>query len=437
MGLASSLLRLLTETLMARLSCVWLKLWLRLARRDTLAARRLMSLAQVTRDRAAARLAGRVLLEASPSDAALIEELGWQYLLLDDPETARRMYVNHARLVNDAIEPRLCRNAYMEPDRVSRCEPYVHVLRNVELETDYCAIAEGDKVYILETSGKNFGKHPYVRHRMTPDLESFLASWPAASRSLDQPFVLLGTDGGTNYSHWLARHVLKLALLEKAGVTESLPLLVNEDLRGYQVDLLDLLGISRDRLLPMPTGLVVRCREIIVPVLLMHHRKMRFGIDWLRERLASLLEPPASAQDLLFVSRRDSPNRVLLNEAEIADALTRRGFKTIVPGEMRFAEQVRSFSRARMVVGAHGAGLTNVMFAPAHARVLEIRSTNVFPMNDFQFISGQMGLEFREIVSDRYGEAQRTRYQHNHDFYVDADAVIKTVDRMLEGARAR
>src|SRR5689334_16268241 len=200
MGLASSLLRLLTETLVARLSCVWLKLWLRLARRDTLAARRLMSLAQVTRDRAAARLAGRVLLEANPSDAALIEELGWQYLLLDDPETARRMYVNHARLVKDPIEPRLCRNAYMEPDRVSRSEPYVHVLRNVELETDYCAIAEGDKVYILETSGKNFGKHPYVRHRMTPDLESFLASWPAASRSLDQPFVLLGTDGGTNYS---------------------------------------------------------------------------------------------------------------------------------------------------------------------------------------------------------------------------------------------
>jgi capsular polysaccharide biosynthesis protein len=409
-----------------------LRLWLGLARRDSGAARKLMARAIAARDRPAAQAACEALLRADPGDIASIDNLARIHLEGGKPKVAHALYVRRARLLREPIEPRLYRNAYMVPGLVDNNEPYTHVLRDVLLETTYCAIFEGDRVYILETSGRNLGKHPYVRHRFTSDGEWFVVSHPDATRTIDEPVVLLGTDGGTNYSHWLTRYVLKLALLEEAGIAASVPLLINEDLRRYQYELLELVGIGQDRLLPVSSGIMLRCREIIVPVQLRNHPKMRLGIDWLRARLARCIEPASQAEDLLFVSRRDSPNHVLLNEAEIENELTGRGFKTVVLSEMPFADQVRSFSRARMIVGAHGAGLSNLIFAPSGATIVEITSTNLRQMNDFRFIAGQMGQKHFEIVANRYAEDQPAIYHPNYNYYADAGAVVEMVDKILE-----
>ena len=40
---------------------------------------------------------------------------------------------------------------------------------------------------------------------------------------------------------------------------------------------------------------------------------------------------------------------------------------------MSIIEQVELFRKASHVIAAHGAGLTNILFAPADARILEIR----------------------------------------------------------------
>ena len=410
-----------------------LRLWLGLVRRDSGAARKLMAHAIAARDRRAAQTACEALLRANPDDIESIDNLARIHLEVGQPEIAHALYVRRAKLLREPIEPRLYRNAYMVPSLVASNEPYTHVLRDVLLETTDCAIFEGDRVYVLETTGRNLGKHPYVRHRFTSDGEWFIVSHPDATKTIDKPVILLGWDGGANYSHWLTRYVLKLALLEDAGIATSVPLLINADLLSYQYELLELLGIAQHRLLPVPRGITIRCREIIVPVHLRNHPKMRLGIDWLRARLAQCIEPASQAADLLFISRRDSPNHVLLNEAEIESALTSRGFRTVVLSGMPFADQVRSFSRARVVVGAHGAGLSNLIFAPSGAAVVEITSTNLRQMNDFKFIAGQMGQKHFEIVANRYAEDQPTIYHPNYNYYADADAVIEVVDKILQG----
>jgi capsular polysaccharide biosynthesis protein len=47
------------------------------------------------------------------------------------------------------------------------------------------------------------------------------------------------------------------------------------------------------------------------------------------------------------------------------------------PEELSFADQVRIFSECAVVLAQHGAGLTNILFAPDRCRVLEIHGPDV------------------------------------------------------------
>ena len=331
--------------------------------------------------------------------------------------------------------PQVYKVGYMRPDLVQQGLPYVALLKDVLVETGFGAVFEDrtSRLYINETSGRNPANHPYLCGPHSLDRRFFPMCCPAPDFTLDAPLVLLGTDGG-NYSHWLSRNVMKLYLLEGAAVPHDLPLLVNEDLRNYQLEFLELLGIPRGRLLPVPPGLI-RCREVYVPTNLRNHPHMRRAIEWLRARLAHLLAPPASARDLLFVSRRDSRERVLLNEAELEEQLLPLGFRTVALGELTVREQIAAFSRARVIVAAHGSGLTNLMFAPPGAAVLEITNTKIHRMNDFRLIASQMGQTHAEVVSDSYPPNQRTEVLdeiQRHDFFVDIPTVMNRLQPLLE-----
>jgi len=196
-----------------------------------------------------------------------IEKLANRFMKSGNTEAAMKLY---ARLDGERIDSRvkLYESAYMDPARVARVEPYVFTLFNVNLETDHCAIFDGDKVYWRESSGRNFANHPYVHRRASRDLRFFAVSCPQPAAFIEEPFILLGTDGGANYSHWLSRNVLKLALLEMAGVPASLPILINEGVSNFQLEFIDLLGIPRSRLMPIKPRIVVRCREMFVPTTL-------------------------------------------------------------------------------------------------------------------------------------------------------------------------
>ena len=75
----------------------------------------------------------------------------------------------------------------------------------------------------------------------------------------------------------------------------------------------------------------------------------------------------------IYVSRRLAVRRHLSNEDEFLPLLKKHKFRKVYLEQMTITEQVKLFRTATHVIAAHGAGLTNVLFAPANARILEIR----------------------------------------------------------------
>jgi capsular polysaccharide biosynthesis protein len=364
------------------------------------------------------------VVELAPDHPRALWALAVLLLQAGDVEAA----VPHFARLDEAqsgsrVTTRRYRSALMDPERAARGEPYVGWREDVLLETNHCAIFAGDEVYFRETQDRTFANHPWVRGRVSPDGRDFVVSLPPVDRVIPEPFILLGTD--ENFSHWLERNLLKLAVLAADGIDDALPFLVNEDLRNYQREYLRLLGVPPERLMLVPRGLVLSCRRVVVPVTLRNRPRMRLGIDWLRARVADHMSPPALARDLVFVSRRDSSLRVMHNEAELEQALKPLGFTTFVAGEAPVTEQIRAFSRARVIVGAHGAGLTNLMFAPPGAFVLEIATPGSAMMEEFRFIAGAMGQRIVTLIAERPGDnARPDLIPLKWNFYVDVPQVL-------------
>ena len=288
------------------------------------------------------------------------------------------------------------------------------------LDTAFWSLMTADGlVYTADVHGKNLANSPLVNHRVSADACTIIASYQRPAERITGECILVG--GDENYSHWLFRNLLKLYALDKDGLFLAHPWLVNSDLRPHQLQYLDLLEVPRSKLRTVERGQVVHCEALLVPALLTSKAAIAEGIEWLRGRLSHLLVPRAEANALLYVSRADAAQRHVLNETALEDALKDLGFTTFVPGRCSVVEQIRAFSSARVIVAVHGAGLTNMVFAPSHAQYIEIVSSALGQMDDFRRIAAARGQVMTTFVSERYGRGQDIH--PNADFSVDVGAI--------------
>jgi capsular polysaccharide biosynthesis protein len=373
----------------------------------------------------------RRLLAVCADDAVALETLAVLELSAGN-NTAARDILDTAHRLDRLGGLRYADDALIDPARARSEGVYVAVLHNVEVETADWSILDGGRVYNTEAHNRALRKSPHVQGRASPHNDAYIFRLPAVTQTIEQPCVHLG--GDHNYCHWITRNLVKLGLLEGTP-HETLPLLVNADLRDYQREFLELMSIPAERLIPLARPSLVHLHELVVPTNLTNHVKMGIGTRWLRRRLAHCMDdaPPC---ERLFVSRRDARVRRLINEAAVEAALAPLGFTTIVPGEMTVREQIRRFSRAAIIVGAHGAAFGNLVFAPPGARVLEINSTFKAHIPDFTVLARICGLEFASVISDDYDFTRPEPYQADTDFAAGVDEVLATLRRHAPAAFA-
>jgi len=99
----------------------------------------------------------------------------------------------------------------------------------------------------------------------------------------------------------------------------------------------------------------------------------------------------------LYVSRSDAKLRRISNECDLLPILARRGFEVVLPGRLSFRDQIALFMSAEVVIGPHGAGLTNGLFARNRSRVLELFPANHLREHYF-LLTIAMGQSYRALI---------------------------------------
>jgi capsular polysaccharide biosynthesis protein len=243
---------------------------------------------------------------------------------------------------------------------------------------------------------------------------------------------VLTTRGSENYYHFLTDVLPRIELLRRAGV-DSDQYLVNRQTR-FQRDLLDHLGITADRCLSTEKYPHLRADELIVPSLPDDDlRTPPWIVPWLRSQF--LPAQVAAPHRRLYVGRGDTKRtRRVDNEAEVLAALVPLGFESIDPGAMSPADQVRAFAEAECIVGAHGAGLTNLAFCPSGAAVVELFAGDYVNECFWALATTVEGLRYRYLVGDGLVNSSwrsRTNRGVASDIRVDPRQVLRLLDDLL------
>jgi len=81
----------------------------------------------------------------------------------------------------------------------------------------------------------------------------------------------------------------------------------------------------------------------------------------------------SASQKKIYVSRKLAIKRHLSNEEEFLPILKKHNFHKVFLEHLSIPEQVKLFRSSSHIIAPHGAGLTNILFAHAGVKILEIR----------------------------------------------------------------
>lgn len=196
------------------------------------------------------------------------------------------------------------------------------------------------------------------------------------TREVEEEVILLGGPWCGAFYHWMNDFIPRLRLLLpelEARSQAPLKFLTLPPTR-FQSETLELMGISSSQLLPFDRT-AWRFRRLWVPSQMGHHMSTTpSNLRWLKSTLgqSSLRGGNVESPEKIYISRRDTERRRIINETALEQLLSRRGFVTLDGSQGTVQEQIRLFSRARVVVAAHGGALTHLSFAPPGALLIEI-----------------------------------------------------------------
>jgi hypothetical protein len=232
------------------------------------------------------------------------------------------------------------------------------------------------------------------------------------------------------YAHWVLDTLPRLLALDSLP-TDDLQIIVSRPLAEWHKESIALLGFEHVKFVALEDR-CLQLETLYFPSYVgdpgNHHPQ---ACRWLRERLVQGHEP-AQRNRRLYITRRSAERRRVLNEADLEPILSEHGFEIIEAEHLSFREQVYLFNQAEAIIGPHGAGLANVLFAPVGCKLLELFDPH--HMNVMYYaLADALGQEYWYIVGEAANTAgaQHTATGHD-DIYVSATEFAQTLRAMLK-----
>ncbi len=257
-----------------------------------------------------------------------------------------------------------------------------------------------------------------------------LTSWrlPRPER-LVGPHYTIATPADEGYHHWFIDTLPRLWAMDRVGTDLRVICSVS---KPWQIDSLKLLGLSEQQIVPLEHR-YLQPDVLVLPSYVGEPGYHPLGCAWLRERLCP--QPARRAWRRLYVTRRLAPRRRLVNEKDIEPLLEEYQFDIVEAERLTLREQIDRFAEAAVIMGPIGAGLTNMLFAPAGCKVLELRRQNE-TYNGFYILADTLGHEFWYLTCARASATAHVHGNAEHDdSLISVDALRATLEAMLASVR--
>jgi capsular polysaccharide biosynthesis protein len=277
------------------------------------------------------------------------------------------------------------------------CEPQAQALRDCFADTGYPAtsvtLTRLDDVFVgmpsavcVTTDGILIDETARVARRIDPSLAdvpfislSNNAFTPGDHIAIKDPVLHCFHRASPAYGHFVFDVLPVIALCREAIRAGQLKVLM-PSFPDWGYATLQTLGISRRRIMTIPSG-AARCNDVLIPntlttlnTFLPNPGLCKLPAKALGVDIATGWKS-AHEGSRIYLSRENQNNyfaRSVDNEVELRAALRALGFIILEPANMRFRDQVQAINNASIIVGAHGSGFGNLIFARAGTAVIDL-----------------------------------------------------------------
>ena len=258
----------------------------------------------------------------------------------------------------------------------------------------------------------------------------------------DERFGFIHSPWTAGYYHWLTESLPRSLVLRETH-PEVIPLLPSRKYAPY-VESLKAIGFDRIDFFPESKNAI--CSDCAFtdspsrfattnPALLARMKEIIF------QNIRQSADEPAS--EIVYVSRRKARGRRVVNEPELLANVADLGVREVAFEDLSFVEQVKLMAKTRLLIGIHGAGLTNLMFMPPGGSVIELlpKRHSIFDFNASRFsfrhdacylrLASDMGISHHYLE----GQAQNALWKKTHmaNIVIDPRQFRQTVETALHG----
>ena len=254
------------------------------------------------------------------------------------------------------------------PDKQKNFVRHLVSIRNGRINLDpWSFITDDDKLLFSESScyGPNPEDHWVFRSIKLPKVHKFAGN-------------TLFLSCRNNYWHLLADELCDLSLLTESGINlnEFDQIVFENSHYNTGKQLQEIFGLSKVNQVSLNKFLHIECEKLFFfkGTFCLSKHALSLVKYKIKSYLAESSAKSRESNKRIVVSRGTSNTRRWLNEDECMITLNSLGFKLIDPSKLSLSEQVDAFSNAEIILGPHGAGLTNLMFCNPGTKVIEIRA---------------------------------------------------------------
>jgi capsular polysaccharide biosynthesis protein len=178
-----------------------------------------------------------------------------------------------------------------------------------------------------------------------------------------------------SYHHWLWDDLPRL-MTALPHLPSDTQFLIPEKPKDYHIEALGALGIEQSRLVEHSAEVETKTENLWFASPLGHSEWAATAPEIaskLRERFRKYADSNSVGERKIYISRQKARQRRFVNENELIPIIKEQGFEMVFAEDLNFREQAKIFGQAICILGVHGAGLTNMIFANSGCEVLEIQ----------------------------------------------------------------
>ena len=231
-----------------------------------------------------------------------------------------------------------------------------------------------------------------------------------------------------NYYHWMFDILPRFEVLQRSGIVADYYLINAKS--QFQKESLQVLKIPSHRILDPISSTHIEADELIVPSLIgpvFGGTPHPLACKFLRSTFLQDNRKP-TAHRSLYITRADATNRRVINEDEITEELVKYGVEVVSLSTVPFRRQVDMFSEAKVVIGPHGAGLTNAVFCQPGTALIEFMPEG-YEVRCFERLARFVGMEYHSVVGTEVSASKD--YLRSYDHTVDGAVLRRLIRRIL------